>query len=57
MTDWVNQVATVKVTDPRNGTVTYAYDGGRNFRLVYEEDQTSRSRRSTSTTPADSRRR
>ncbi|WP_189137129.1 RHS repeat-associated core domain-containing protein [Nonomuraea glycinis] len=39
VTDWSNQVATVKVTDPRNGTVTYAYDGGRNFRLVYEEDQ------------------
>jgi RHS repeat-associated protein len=38
-TDWVNQVATVKVTDPRDGTVTYGYDGGRNFRLVYEEDQ------------------
>jgi YD repeat-containing protein len=40
-TDWVNQVAAVKVTDPRDGTVTYGYDGGRNFRLMYEEDQHS----------------
>ncbi|MGW0478612.1 polymorphic toxin-type HINT domain-containing protein [Nonomuraea sp. NPDC003214] len=37
--DWSEQVATVTVTDPRNGTVTYGYDQGRNSRVVYVRDQ------------------
>ncbi|WP_336210134.1 polymorphic toxin-type HINT domain-containing protein [Nonomuraea sp. LPB2021202275-12-8] len=40
-TDWINKVTTVTVTDPRNGTVKSGYDGWRNYRVVYEEDQHS----------------
>ncbi|MDA0637171.1 DUF6531 domain-containing protein, partial [Nonomuraea sp. MCN248] len=38
-TDWINKVATVKVTDPRNGTVTHGYDEWRGNRIVHEIDQ------------------
>ncbi|MFI6706607.1 LamG-like jellyroll fold domain-containing protein [Nonomuraea sp. NPDC050478] len=37
--DWTTKVATVKVTDPRNGTVTHGYDEWRGNRIVHEIDQ------------------
>ncbi|WP_443156296.1 LamG-like jellyroll fold domain-containing protein [Nonomuraea sp. KM88] len=37
--DWVEQVNTVEVIDPRDGKQTYGYDRGRADRLVYEIDQ------------------
>ncbi|MEU8110447.1 RHS repeat-associated core domain-containing protein [Nonomuraea muscovyensis] len=40
--DWTETVATVTVTDPRNGTLTYGYDEWRGSRLVYQDDQSQR---------------
>ncbi|MGI5271382.1 LamG-like jellyroll fold domain-containing protein [Nonomuraea sp. CA-218870] len=37
--DWTTKIATVKVTDPRNGAVTYGYDEWRGNRIVHEIDQ------------------
>ncbi|GGO81389.1 RHS repeat-associated core domain-containing protein [Nonomuraea cavernae] len=39
--DWVERLDTIRLTDPRGGTLDYAFDGLRNARLVSVKDQLS----------------